>query len=112
MQNPNKFRVLDGCRLALKLSNLYNQNGVYIRTFKIPNVVISTLILLPTMYYIASLEFWFCIDERFNMKSISSTLCNMIAIIQMAFVYFSLAMKSDLIIETMNHLQDVVDKSN
>lgn len=55
---------------------------------------------------------WFCIDEKFNLKSISSTLGNLMSLTHMSLIYVSLAVKSNLIIETLDNLQDLVDKSN
>lgn len=111
MKNIHKFEILDGCRLPLKFTNLYNKTDVYIKAVKIPNFLIYIFILLP-MIYIISLQIWFCIDERFNLASMSNTLCYGIGFTQMTLVYVSLVMRFDSIKETTDHLQDVVDKSN
>lgn len=111
MQNINKFTVLDGCRLALKYTNLYNKKDLQIFGRRIPNFLIHTFILIP-MIYTNFLQMWFCIDEKFNLKSISSTLGNLMSLTHMSLIYVSLAVKSNLIIETLDNLQDLVDKSN
>lgn len=110
MENIKRLEVLGGCKLPLKLTNLYNKNGVHIGALKIPKFLIFILISLPTIY-IAPLQIWYCFDERFNLKATSNTLLSIVALIHMGFVYLWLTMKSELIVETIDHLQDVVNKS-
>lgn len=111
MQNINRIEVLGGCRLPLKLTNLYNKNGVHIGSLKIPNFFIFIFISLPAIYT-APLQIWYCFDEGFNLRTTSNTLLSIIALIQTGLVYFWLTVKSELMIETIDHLQNIVNKSN
>lgn len=116
MVNEKEIEVLSGLRILLKLSNLYNKNGVYFKynkngdSVKIPDFFLFCLILLPTLYT-ASLFLWFVIDEKFNLTITSNSLVLAIANIQMAISFISMAMKSDLVRTTVDHLQEAVERS-
>lgn len=106
-----KFHVLNSSRLLLKYLNLYNKNNVHIGHVRVPDIFIFSLISLPTFYFIA-LIIWFCIDENFNLNAISISLAAAVGFIQITFVYIWLAVKKNLIISTIHHLQDVVENRN
>lgn len=111
MVNNNHIKVLKGCRLILKFTNLYNKNGVCIGSIKIPNFLCFCLIMLPVILLFV-VQTWYCFDENFNLNSTSNTLAMVIAGVQMALVYISLSIKSDFISKTVNYLQNIVKKSN
>lgn len=108
--NPNQFEVFSGCRLILKLTCLFNKNDLYIGCLKIPSILIYCCILLPT-FYSAMMEIWFCFDEKFDFDTTSITIAMAIGYVQMMLVYISLVIKTDLIVESIDHLKDVVEKS-
>lgn len=112
----NRIEVLSGLRFILKYTNLYNKNGAHFKynksgdSIKVPDFLLFCLILLPTSYMV-SLFVWFVIDEDFKLTVILNSLALVIANIQMAISFVSMAMKTDLIIATVNRLQEVVEKS-
>lgn len=106
----NKVEVLSGLRLILKLTNLYNKHGVYIGSVKIPNILVFFLVMLPVIWH-AFLLLWAVVDEKFDLKLISNSLAVTIGNIQTTLAYVSLAMETDLVISTVDHLQEVVEKS-
>lgn len=116
MWKMNKIEVLSGIRPILKLSNLYNKNGVTFKynkkggSVKIPNFLIFSLITLPTIY-LFSLAIWIVIEEKFNLKLISHSLTGAIGLFQVTTAFISLGVKSDLVTKAVDHLQEVVEKS-
>lgn len=116
MPTKGQIKVFSGIRLLLKLTNLYNKNGVRIKynkmgdSVKIPDYLLFCLILLPTLYYV-SLLIWVVIEEKFNLKLISYSLATVICTLQVILAYISLAIKTDLVILTIDHLQEAVQKS-
>lgn len=116
MLKSNKVEVLSALRLTLKFTNLFNRNGVHIKynksggSIKISDIFIFFLILLPPSYFV-SLLMWAAFDQNFELKLISGGLCAAICSLQAAVPYISLAMKTDSMITTIDHLQKVVAKS-
>lgn len=116
LKKDKDIEVLSGLRSIFKFTNLYNKNGVYIKfnkygdSFKIPDFIWFSLILLPPLYFVLLL-IWASIDENFDLRLISTSLAAIFAIIQAIIAYISLAMKTDSIISTFDHLQEVVEKS-
>lgn len=111
-----KIEVLSELKWILKLTNLYSKNGVCIEynrngdLIKVPDFIVFCLILLP-IFYLALLSIWTIIDEKFELKLISTTLACVIATTQVATAYISLAMKTNSIVSTIDNLQEVVEKS-
>lgn len=54
---------------------------------------------------------WVIIEEKFNLKLVSTSLALAIASIQIAIAYISLGMKTNSVITTIDHLQEIVEKS-
>lgn len=117
-QEKNKNNILGCTRLLLRSINLYNKNGVYIKfnrklfsdSVKIPDSFVFCIISFPTFWY-AFLLFWAIIEERFNLQLVSTSLTGAIAALQTSIIYLALAMRTDLIISTVDNLQEAVEKS-
>lgn len=116
MSNEKKIEVLSSLLVILKLTNLYNKNGVSFKfnrisdSVKIPNFCLFCLISLPTLY-LSSLFVWIIFEEKFDLKLISTSVAVLIGTSQITIAYISLAMKTDLVVSTVDHLQEVVGKS-
>lgn len=116
MSKEKKIEILTGLRLILKITNLYNKNGLYIKynkngdSVKIPNFVVFCLIFLQS-FYMLTLLIWGVIEKKFDLELISISLAVAIGLIYTAISYISLALKTDSIISTVDHLQEVVEKS-
>lgn len=111
MAKIKEFPVLNSFRLLLKYLNLYNKDSVHIGNVRVPDIFIFCLISLPTFYFI-TLIIWFCIDEHFNMNEISISLAAAVGFLQITLVYIWLTAKKDLLISTIDHLQDFVENRN
>lgn len=105
-----KIEVLSGLRLLLKLTNLYNKNGVYIGSVHIRDFYVFSMISLPPIFY-TLLIIWDVIEEEFDLQSTSNSLATVIAVLQVTIAYISLAMKTDSMKSTVDDLQELVDQS-
>ena len=112
MVNDKKpIRVLSTSRYILKLSNLYNKDGIFIGTYKIPNFVCPVVMVIIKVTY-ASLELWLCIDESFDLSLVSPALVYCCSTIQSLLIYTSLFLQRDLVMSTIDNLQNTVTRSN
>lgn len=107
MWKNNKIEVLSGIRWMFRLTNLYNKIG---DSVGMPDIFIFFMICLPTFYYVL-LCVWVVIEEKFNLKMISTNLANAICVSQVTIAYISMATKTGLITSTIDHLQEFVEKS-
>lgn len=105
-----KIQVFGGIRPILRSVNLYDSRGLRIGSFKIPDFIIYLSILTP-LIFIASLEILFCIDEQWNLATMSTVFAMAAGTVQMILVYVSLASKNHLIVDTIDLLQQVAEKS-
>lgn len=96
MFRSEKLQVLSGLRLLLKFTNLYNKNGVCIRSARIPNFFVFCMVLMPAFLFVLLLM-WISVEEKFGFQYI--------------IAYISLAMRTDLIVSTVDQLQEHVEKS-
>lgn len=110
MWTNSKIEVLSSLRLLFKILNLYNKDSIYIGSVKIPDFFVFCLIALPT-FHLCSLCLWIAIEKNFDLKLTSASLAGSIAHLQITSSYISLAMKTDLIVSTIDYLQDAVVRS-
>lgn len=116
MAERKKFDVLSGLRLIFKFTNLYNKNGFHIKynkygdSVKIPDFCVFCLIVLPS-FYSALLYMWAFVESNFDLELTSVSVAWAIGATQMALTFIWLAMKNDLIVSTVDHLQKVVETS-
>lgn len=116
MLRKKQIQVLCDLRLILKFTNLYNKNGFYLKyskrfdPIKIPNCSWLCLFLLSNVWTI-SLFIWFAIEKKFDLKVISISLATAIGVTQTIISHIFLARKTDLIISTIDHLQEFMEKS-
>lgn len=116
MLKESEIEILSELRWILKLTNLYNENGVYFKysrngdSVKIPDFIVFCLVAFPT-FYLGSLAMWLVIEEKFNLKLISCSLSGAIALFLATLNYISLATKTDSVLLIINHMQEVVERS-
>lgn len=111
METPRKpvlvKKVFENTRFYLNRLNLYSKNDIFVRPIKIPRFLISALVLLPMMVVFVSIC-WYCIDERFNLSTTSTTQSFLIVMIQMTLIYTSMAWKNGRIVETVDDLEEFI----
>lgn len=109
MENKS-FIVLRECRFFLKILNLTNKTGIYFDLCKISNWFFYFLYLFPASLWLI-FSIWFCIDNDFNLKAIIWPLNLMAAVVQMFPILLFLISKKNLLIEIMDRLQVLINKS-
>lgn len=108
--NNQPIKVFSASRYILKLTNLYNKNGIYIRSHQIPNFTFAALILcFSTVFVIFQLSF--CIDVKFDLNIMSSPLVYCLATIQSILIFASFLVKRDLMISAIDDLEATVTRS-
>lgn len=104
------MEVLKYSRFALKLANLSNNHGFYLLKWRIPNIIIDLIFLLPMSICLIQMVI-FCCNSGNSIKSISSATYLGLGIFSVCSMYTCLAINNELIIDTLNHLQKMVNHS-
>lgn len=106
-----QMEVLKGSKFALRLGNLSNKNGFYLFGWRIPNFIVDFFLLLPMS--ICSVQLLMvCFNKGFNdLKDISNAIYLCLGIFSICSMYICLAANNDLIIATLDHLQDMMTLS-
>lgn len=73
MWTNDEIEDLSSLRLLLKFMNLYNENGVYIRSVRIADFIVFFVVSLSTLH-MAVLAFGFSSREKFDLKFVSASL--------------------------------------
>lgn len=110
MQPVKKVDILVTCQSFLKFINLCNRNGVFIRDVRIPNSVLVCAFLLPIIYE-AIMIIWHVVETDMEMQKKSNVLCIFVAILQVILTYVSMIKSNAFTMETIDHIQQIVDKS-
>lgn len=109
-ENNQSIQVLSRCRPILKWLNLYNPNGVKIGEIKMPEWLV-TLIIISIILDTVILYCLNCFDYKFNLDVVSGTFPYVIGSTQITLVYLSLAMRKNIIVDAIDCLQVAVTKS-
>lgn len=107
MAEVEKVEVLKDCRRYLDLINLCNK-GIYFKSIKIPDIFYDVIVIGPMTYT----SFWFavfCLEHNFNLTSCAQPFAILIGCTQITFCYITLAFEKNVIYETMDIIQDLVD---
>lgn len=110
--NLYKFPKMKVLKLFEKLSffaNLCNKNGIYVSGVRIPNWLIDTILLSPmTICTIQMIVF--CFVHGTTLVSISVAVYLSLGIFSIVSMYICFAIKNDLLIITIDHLQETVEQ--
>lgn len=106
----NNVEVLKGLKLMLKALSLYDINGLCIGRIRIPNPIII-LFISSTLILHFGLTIWFCIEFELNLKIISGAVSIASGTLQVQLIYIYLASYGDLVPNTVDELQKLVQRS-
>lgn len=107
---PQKLIFLKNCRYYLKNVNLCREKSIKIGCVPIPNVLIHIgCIFFQTFASLMMMKF--CIQTGFNLATMSSAFGVSIGILQLSFIYMTLATENGLIYLTFERIQQLVDYS-
>lgn len=90
-----------GLRFEYRIGRLKVPNSIKFIIFAIPSV----LIILLTFLKVIDIK-----SDAFNENAAAFTVC--LSCVQLQLIYISLVNNNELIIETMEFIEEIVDKSN
>lgn len=111
MDGSRRIKVLSECRSLLKPMHLANELKIQVGRFEIPSALIHTILSIPLGYFIliAAKTLY---DVRFNITEEANTFFFALGCLQIQIIYFCLTRNNELIIQTINRIEDVVNRSN
>lgn len=104
------MEVLNFSKFALRLANLSNKQQFKWFKWQIPNSLIDFVFLLPMSICLLQMVS-FCCRTGNSIKSISSAIYLVLGIASVCAMYVCLAINNNLIIDTLDHLQLVINRS-
>lgn len=108
--NPSAMEVLKYNRFVMRLVNLSNKSGFHLSNYRIPNVCINLLLMCPMS--VCSMQMMlFCCQSETELKSVFSAIYLCLGILSILAMHICLAINNDLIIDTVDHLQQIVARS-
>lgn len=110
MSGRGQIKILSACRNLLKLMNLGSKSKFQIGKLRIPNIIIFAILLMPLSYLIA-METRTIYNIRFNFRDGADHFFITLGTTQLQLIFLSLATNNSVIIDTVDHIQDVVDRS-
>lgn len=106
----NKFKVLRKLKVLLKYLNLYNKFGWFGGELKLFKPLTYFVLSLPLMvYFLVPLRV--CILYNFDLEIIASPLMVTLGTLQGLLMFYSFALNHSLIMQTVDALQQLVQKS-
>lgn len=107
--NLLKFKVLEGLQIILKFVEFYPSDGVFFGV-RIPfRVIFRGLFFTLILFQLTTI--WLCMDGNWDLKIVSGPLCFLCGGFQILIIYFDMLTSKAIIIETMDLLQQLVQKS-
>lgn len=110
MNRRNQIEMLSKSRQLLRLMNLGQKTQFQIGRMKIPNFVMFTLLSAPLCYSIVT-ESITAYEIGLNFKEGSSGFLILLGTVQMMLIYFCLVSDNQTIIEMMDLIEGVVNRS-
>lgn len=110
MVSRDRIEVLSSCRDLLKFMGLCSKTNYQFYGWKLPNFLVFCAFSIPYIYSIP-MHVLAIYDLGLDIKNSSAVLLTLVATIQMQLIYISLAYNNDIIIETFDHIQKIVDRS-
>lgn len=110
MTDRYRFTVLRECRNLLKIINLSNKNSTYFGLYEISSWLFSFTFLF-SLNLLLIFCVWFCSDNDFNLESVIWAMNLIAAIVQMEAIYLCLISKKNLLIDTIESLHILTNRS-
>lgn len=104
---PKKFEVLRELKVLLKYLNLYNKFGWFSGELKLFKPLTYFVLSIPLMvYFLVPLRV--CILYNFDLKMVASPLMVTLGTLQGLLMFYSFALISSLVMQTVDALQQLV----
>lgn len=110
MESRTKIEVLSKCRGLLNTMNLGRKSHFQIGRLKIPNFLVNVILSTPCLVLMFA-ESLLVYDIGLNFFVAAPVVLVILGVVQMLSIYYSLTNNNECIIETVDHIQDVVNRS-
>lgn len=110
MGGYRKHKILSECRNLLKFMHLCVKTKIRIGSTEMPHVLIFVIQLIPQCFPII-LETLNAYDIGLDFRKVSVTFMMLLGTVQMELIYICLAYNNNVLIETVDCIQDIVDQS-
>lgn len=108
MDSADKFEVLKGLKILMKLVELYPANW-YIWKIRISiPLIFRTLVL--NMLLFSCTTIWLCYSYDWNLKLISGSVCFLFGVLFLFPSHFSMMYLKSIIVESVTLLQQLVEQ--
>lgn len=104
------MEVLSNCKHLLKFLNLCNENGVRIKNVKIPNLIVFCGFATPMVYELIMTVLMGTV-ENIDAEKMPILMCVAMSYLQAILTYMSMAKTNRFTIATIEHMQQIIDKS-
>lgn len=110
MDSDAKIEVLSECCALLRFINLSSKTRLRMGRSAIPNSVLYTLLSIPLSFSVMC-DVMKVLDMELNFQQNANSFLFIPGTTQMQLIYFCLAFQNDLITETVEQIQKIVDRS-
>lgn len=107
---PENFEVLRELKVLLKYLNIYNKFEWFSRKWKLFKPLTYFVLSIPVMIYFL-VPLCVCILYEFDLKVIASPLMVTLGTLQELLMFYSFALNSSLIMQALDALQQLVQRS-
>lgn len=111
MSGSQQIQVLADCRYLLRFMNLGSTIELKIRRWKIPNNLLFTLLLMPSIFCFVC-EILNMLEMNLDFYEDSNSFIFLLISIQFPMIYMCLIQTNGVIIKTLDHMQRIVERSN
>lgn len=111
MASHQQINVLFECCGLLRLIRLCTKSKLQIGQLKIPNVISYILLSIPLCFSIAC-DIMKVLEMEMSFQECANSFLFIPGTTQMQLIYICLAFNNELIIQTVDHIQELVDRSN
>lgn len=108
MESANKFEVLKGLKILMKLVELYPANW-YIWKIRISIPLIFRMLVLNMFVFLCT-TIWLCYSYDWNLKLISGSVCFLFGVLFLFPSHFSMMYLKPIIVESVTLLQQLVEQ--
>lgn len=111
MASHQQINVLYECCGLLRLIRLCTKSKLQIGQLKIPNIISYIVLSIPLCFSVAC-DIMKVLDMEMSFQECANSFLFIPGTTQMQLIYICLAYNNELIIQTVDHIQELVDRSN
>lgn len=109
-QNHREMEVLTKCCGLLNDVYLCRRTEFQVGAFKIPNIVMNMALSLVFWYSLVT-EILLAYDIGLDFKEVSGVILMILGSVQILLIYYSLGYNNGIIVQTVDHIKNIIDRS-